>query len=64
MPLWGWLVIASVLVVVALWAFAQRSRAGRRPVDPALVVRDVAEQRVDQAALRRANERRYDDPGW
>jgi hypothetical protein len=64
MPLWGWLVIGLVLALVVLSALVQRARQRRRPVDPALVVRDVAEQRVDPEAVRRANERRFDDPGW
>jgi hypothetical protein len=67
MPLWGWLVIGSALVLIALgalWALAQRGRAGHRPVDPALVVRDPAEQRVDQEAHRRAMEVELNDPGF
>jgi hypothetical protein len=64
MPHWGWLLIGLVVVLVAAWVASQRLLDRHRQVDPALVVRDPAEQRVDQGALRRIKElARDDDPG-
>jgi hypothetical protein len=64
MELWGWLLIGLVVALVLLWAGVQWFRERHRPVDPAHVLRDPAERRVNQSALRRIKDVERDlEPG-